>query len=440
MRRRNLVVTGALALCAALLAATPAPRPATAQTGCTTNPPAVNNPLGSWPQGATVTVYIGSGVNAAAVQAAFNNWNNVNGISGNNSGVRFQFSSTPVSGPGTFTVNSGQPSLPSGCTPETCVAQASTGINTITSGTGAGTSSAATTLNPGVTNATAITQVMMHEIGHTFGLNDCSNCGTGNSVMNTPPECPASNPGCNLNNTTARPNAPSPCDNAAVMDNANYEPPQPIPCPRQTCGTRFYWDQEACQCIYAWEYTGEHQACPVIIDVAGDGFALTDVEGGVRFDFDSDGRREHISWTQADVDDAWLVLDRNNNGRIELGAELFGYGTVQPPTDQPNGFLALAEYDKPEGGGNADGIITDEDTIFASLRLWQDRNHNGVSETAELHPLPSLGVTGVSVRYKKANGVDQYGNKFALRAKVYDAHGASVGRWAYDVSLMRATY
>lgn len=257
--------------------------------------------------------------------------------------------------------------------------------------------------------------------------------------MNNPPPCPSSDLGCNLNDTTARPNAPSPCDNAAVMDNADYSPPQPI-CKPKTCPTRFIFNEEVCDCIYAWEYTGEHQACPVVIDVAGDGFAMTDVEGGVRFDFDSNGRAEHISWTQPDVDDAWLVLDRNENGRIEHGGELFGYGTVQPPSDRPNGFIALAEYDKPDEGGNSDGVIDAQDSVFAGLRLWQDRNHNGVSETEELHTLPSLAVTAVSLRYKEAKGEDEHGNKFALRAKVYDAHGARVGRWAYDVSLMRATY
>lgn len=178
---------------------------------------------------------------------------------------------------------------------------------------------------------------------------------------------------------------------------------------------------------------------PIIVDLSGDGFSLTDAENGVNFDLNSDGIAERIAWTSAQSDDAWLVLDHNNNGTIDNGLELFSNFAPQShvPGVPPNGFLALAEYDKPENGGNADGVIDKNDTIFPQLKLWHDANHDGKSQPNELVSLASVGIIGFELNYRESRYVDQYGNAFRYRAKIItEKH--DVGKWAVDVLLVQA--
>ncbi|MGH9802827.1 MAG: hypothetical protein ACRD82_20875 [Blastocatellia bacterium] len=144
----------------------------------------------------------------------------------------------------------------------------------------------------------------------------------------------------------------------------------------------------------------------------------------MRFDLDGNGVKEQVGWPTATSENAWLVLDRNGNGVIDSGKELFGNFTDQVgpygepvPTGQGNGWQALAEYDRGRSGGNENGSIDSGDAWFPNLRLWVDRNHNGISEPNELITLSSIGVTGIELGYQQVGWTDQYGNNFRLKSR-----------------------
>jgi hypothetical protein len=144
------------------------------------------------------------------------------------------------------------------------------------------------------------------------------------------------------------------------------------------------------------------------------------------------GHPIQMAWTAPGTNNAFLALP-GADGLVHSGKQLFGNLTSQPVSKNPNGFAALAVYDLPANGGNGDGVIDARDAIFSSLRLWIDANHDGISQPEELHTLPSLGVTSISLNYKADRRTDQFGNVFRYHAQVNPGDPTSTGRVAYDV-------
>jgi hypothetical protein len=247
----------------------------------------------------------------------------------------------------------------------------------------------------------------------TLGSGDC--CGQGYHLANTvsdPQECGY----CNY------------CDNGDILCG---NPPggccQP---PIGGCGPHYLWRSDLCQCV---------RASPIIVDTTGEGFHLTSAQDGVAFDIAGDGHPVQMGWTAATSRNAFLALDRNHNGKIDDGTELFGNFTPQPKSDDPNGFLALAVFDRPENGGNGDGIIDHRDAVFSHLVLWIDENHDGISQPDELHSLPELGVFSLALKYKESRRTDEFGNEFRYKAAVNpDPHDGESkdGRWTFDVFFL----
>ncbi len=176
---------------------------------------------------------------------------------------------------------------------------------------------------------------------------------------------------------------------------------------------------------------------PIIVDSARNGYALTSVSDGVRFDLDADGILELVAWTGADADDEFLVMDRNGNGTIDDGSELFGDHTPAYPSGRvvttANGFEALKFLESPSWGvSRMDGAVGIGDAGFARLQLWRDANHNGLSEPDELRSAADAGVRGISTDYKEKKRRDQHGNEFRQRGTILWADGRD---FVYDIWL-----
>jgi hypothetical protein len=204
----------------------------------------------------------------------------------------------------------------------------------------------------------------------------------------------------------------------------------PAPDPRHECelmgGT---WDYGSQSCQFA--------NCPLIVDTDHNGYRLTSADDGVRFDLDSDGTPEQIAWTAPDSDEAFLALDRNGNGRIDDGSELFGnftpaYADQREPTAL-NGFVALQFAEGPSfGGSRADLVIDARDAIFGRLLLWRDGNHNGVSEPEELTPVAATDLLAIETAFHTSRKRDRHGNEFRQRAKGTWRQGSF---YIYDIWL-----
>jgi hypothetical protein len=102
---------------------------------------------------------------------------------------------------------------------------------------------------------------------------------------------------------------------------------------------------------------GGQQVDPLVFDLDGNGVDLTKAESGVLFDISADGRPDKTAWVSGG--DALLALDRNGNGRIDDGRELFG--------DQNGASDGFAELGRFDDDGN--GLINARDSVFNSLIL-----------------------------------------------------------------------
>ena len=301
-------------------------------------------------------------------------------------------------------------------------------------------------INSQVNAPAAVTEVVAHEFGHSLGLGDCfiNNCPFGSSVMLSMANNTNHVTVSSVNSIIGQP-GPTTCDLnvlGSVATDYLCSGPSGSGCD----------DPVACcvgggggsQAFRGPSGEDDSPVCsPIIIDTEGEGFHLTSPVAGVSFDISGTGHPIPIAWTDEHYHNAFLALP-GPDGLIHNGKQLFGNFTPQPASPNPNGFIALAQYDKPENGGNNDGVIDDHDQVFSRLRLWIDENHDGICQPNELHALPELGVYSLALKYFTSRRTDEWGNQFRYRAQVNpgerkDARDQTAsgdpGRWTYDVFL-----
>lgn len=166
-----------------------------------------------------------------------------------------------------------------------------------------------------------------------------------------------------------------------------------------------------------WENASCHTPTSPIIIATGKNarYELTSAADGVTFDIDGDGNVEQMSWTMRNSPIAFLAIDRDGDGQITSGKELFGNFT-RPGS--PNGFDALQKMAMESNGGIARHSVSNDDPLFSRLLLWTDSNHNGVSEPEELRPASDL-VSDIGLGYQIRKTVDEHGNAFTFRSWVH---------------------
>jgi len=183
----------------------------------------------------------------------------------------------------------------------------------------------------------------------------------------------------------------------------------------------------------------------LVLDVDGNDHQLTSPANGVLFDIDGTGKPLKIGWTAAGADDGFLFLDTNSNGRVDSGRELIGDGWRLPDGSRSasvdttlgviQGFKPPFSNPLPQGFAR----IAADDEVFARLRVWQDRNHDGTSTAEELSSLAALRVYWIPLSFIGLGRVpDAHGNthNFGGRYLVIDG-GAKVQRKMTDITLAR---
>jgi hypothetical protein len=176
---------------------------------------------------------------------------------------------------------------------------------------------------------------------------------------------------------------------------------------------------------------------PLVLNFEEGDYKLTGKSSPVLFDIRGDGHPLLMGWTAEGADEAFLWLDRNHDGKVTSGVELFGnFTSLRNGQLAKNGFEALADVDD-----NHDGRIDDRDSVWSQLLLWRDLNHNGISEPYEIARLDTSDVVAIDLHYHWSGRHDQWGNAFRYESLISRRNGSKLSarkQPIYDIFFISA--
>ena len=164
---------------------------------------------------------------------------------------------------------------------------------------------------------------------------------------------------------------------------------------------------------------------PIILDLDGDGIETRSIKKAKsNFDMNGDGIGDNTGWTGKG--DGFLVIDRDGDGKITAASELSFLTEKSNAKSDLDGLSAL--------DANKDGKIDLNDTRFGELKLWVDRDGDGVTDEGELKSLTEHGIASIILSSRAIEQNVKIGSNAVLATSTFTRADGSIGTVG-DVAL-----
>ncbi|MDT7530351.1 cadherin domain-containing protein [Sphingopyxis sp. SE2] len=163
----------------------------------------------------------------------------------------------------------------------------------------------------------------------------------------------------------------------------------------------------------------------ILLDLDGDGLeAKRAGKSKARFDMNGDGLRDDTGWMSGG--DGMLVIDRDKDGVIYQPSE---FSFLSEKEGAKNSWEGLAALDS-----NKDGKLDKADARFGELKVWADRNGDGISQADEIKTLADLDIAEIGLRSSATSDSVKVGRNLALSTATYKRENgttATIGNVAF---------